>query len=34
MEELKKIKSPYKVCKTEKGYIIECNDVKCCRIMY
>lgn len=29
MEELKKIKSPYRVCKIEKGYIIECNDVFC-----
>lgn len=29
MEELKKIKSPYRVCKTEKGYIIECDDVFC-----
>lgn len=29
MEKLKKIASPYRVCKTEKGYIIECNDVFC-----
>lgn len=29
MEELKKIESPYRVCKSEKGYIIECDDVFC-----
>lgn len=29
MEELKKINSPYQVCRTEKGYMIECDDVFC-----
>lgn len=29
MEEFKKIDSPYRVCRTEKGYMIECDDVFC-----
>lgn len=29
MEELKEIKSPYHISKTENGYIISCNDKFC-----